>query len=361
MKIVHLIDSFSYCDGCARVVFFLAREQKRRGHDASVIIGGGDAIALLESEGLRPLAMPSIGHRQRSARGFCEGILRLRAVLGSEKPDIVHAHHFYAANMARAALLARDSRLVQTVHANLPPGGRLPQHPARRLIAVSASTRDAIVQRLPGLAGRVDVVYNAVEFPGFERETRDNAGFSSCMSRRKGRFLVAFIGRFVDVKGWRVLIRALESLKERIPILLALAGAGEEESELKEELARARIDHELLGLLRDVKPLLEEADLLAFPSLRMEGFPIVLLEAGLAGTPVVASNTDGVPEIVEHERSGFLVPPGSAVALADAIERLREEAFRRALGEALRLRVEAEFTIGRMAEGVERTYTLAGA
>jgi glycosyltransferase involved in cell wall biosynthesis len=79
---------------------------------------------------------------------------------------------------------------------------------------------------------------------------------------------------------------------------------------------------------------------------RREGIPVTLMEAMASGLPVVASRLSGLPELIEDGRSGLLVPPGDARALADALARLcAEPELRAALGRGARARVEAEFDL----------------
>ena len=84
---------------------------------------------------------------------------------------------------------------------------------------------------------------------------------------------------------------------------------------------------------------------------------MLLIEAGLAHTPVIATRTDGVPELIMHEEHGLLVDPGDARALADAIVRmLSDSSLRARMSDALRQRVHDSFSVESMADGVLRVY-----
>ena len=79
---------------------------------------------------------------------------------------------------------------------------------------------------------------------------------------------------------------------------------------------------------------------------KREGLPVVLIEALAAGVPAVASDLSGIPELVETDVTGILVPPGDAEAIADALERLaRDPALRARLAAGGRARVAAEFDL----------------
>ena len=101
-------------------------------------------------------------------------------------------------------------------------------------------------------------------------------------------------------------------------------------------------------------------DVLALPSVALEGLPLSILEAMAAGLPVVASQLSGIPEVVVNGVSGTLVPPRDAVALADALEPLvRSEPLRIRMGTEGRRRVESEFSLERMSSRVQALYAQA--
>src|SRR5439155_17641773 len=112
----------------------------------------------------------------------------------------------------------------------------------------------------------------------------------------------------------------------------------------------------LLGHRDDVAERLAAADIFVLPS-RSEAFPNALLEAMAAGLPVVASAVGGILEIVEHGRTGLLVPPGDASALADRLMRvMADPALGRRLGDRARAEVEAQYSFDRMVAAFEDVY-----
>ena len=110
------------------------------------------------------------------------------------------------------------------------------------------------------------------------------------------------------------------------------------------------------GFRHDLSRFLGHIDLLVHPALD-EGLGIVLLQAGAADLPVVATPVGGIPEIVRERENGLLVPPGDADALAAAINRLLDARdLRIRFGRAGRLIVEQEFSLDRMVEGNLEVY-----
>lgn len=152
----------------------------------------------------------------------------------------------------------------------------------------------------------------------------------------EGRTLVGFAGRFVEEKGFDVLLRALPLLRDRVPdVQLVFAGEPNVHYERFFEQCRPLVEAAgerltLLGLLRDPQRIADfhaMCDVFVLPS-RSEMMALVQVEAMLAGTPVVASDIPGARVVVRETGFGLLCPPGAPQALAAALEgalRRREE------------------------------------
>jgi glycosyltransferase involved in cell wall biosynthesis len=140
--------------------------------------------------------------------------------------------------------------------------------------------------------------------------------------------------------------------------MLAIAGGGAEKERL-EALAASKglaAHVKILGHREDVPDLLAASDVFVMPSL-WEGLPLALLEAMLAGKPVIASRTSGIPEAVNDGVDGLLTTPGDVGELATALRGvIASPARRAALGGAARARATAEFTLDAMADGYERVF-----
>ncbi len=134
------------------------------------------------------------------------------------------------------------------------------------------------------------------------------------------------VARLDEQKGHRHLLDAIAIVAARRPnLILLLAGEGPLEGVLRAQCASLGISQRVrfLGYRRDVPELFEAADIVVLPSL-YEGLPLVAIEALGAGRPLVATEVDGTPEVVIEGKTGLLVPPANAAALAAAIERLLE-------------------------------------
>ena len=130
------------------------------------------------------------------------------------------------------------------------------------------------------------------------------------------------IARFHPAKGHHTLVEAAKLLQGQFPGLhLLLIGEGPLKETIRESLDTLKIPYTLTGFLQDAYRALPAMDIFILPSIH-EGMGLVLLEAMQRCTPIVASRTGGIPELVRSEKDGLLVPPGEPEALAHACTRI---------------------------------------
>lgn len=190
---------------------------------------------------------------------------------------------------------------------------------------------------------RVTVVPNAVPVPADVSPEPRRVGY-------------LFVGRLSAEKGADIAVMAAD----RAGVCLSVAGEGPEASALARLSGRARF----LGGLEspELAALVRSARGVVVPSVGVENAPMVVLEAMAAGTPVIASAIGGIPEQVEHDVSGLLVPPGDVTALAEAMRRLESDnVLVEQLGDAARERVKRDFSPEKHMESLMRVYREVGA
>ncbi len=169
---------------------------------------------------------------------------------------------------------------------------------------------------------------------------------------------ILFIGQAVERKGLPVLLRAFEALREQIPATLTLVGAS------AAEIAPMLLDDRGVRALGKVSEEqkneeLRRAEVLCAPSLRGESFGMVLTEAFAASTPVVASNIPGYRDVARDGRDSLLVPPGDALALAEALRALALDPGRRASMAAAAREHAERFSWAHVAEEIVDVYEQA--
>jgi glycosyltransferase involved in cell wall biosynthesis len=172
------------------------------------------------------------------------------------------------------------------------------------------------------------------------------------------------IARFAPLKGQHIFVEAAREVSKRYPRAeFVLAGAplfGEERYQDQVRTAALSVENksvQLLGFVDDVPGLLQELDVLVNPSTQPEGFGQVIVEAMMAGKPVIASASGGPVDVVEDGVTGRLIAPDDALALGRAIGEMLDEPEQSAMmGRRGRLRALQRFDIRETTRQVEQVY-----
>ena len=352
MHVAHLTIPFDYACGVSRHVLLLAREQAKR-HRVSVITPAGAATSLLDKENIRWMAMP-IAATQKNPWDAFRALTRLITFVRRERVDVLHAHHRYPAVLARLVSAAvRNVHTVATCH-YMAEGTPRFSYPVEGVIAVSDATRRHLIDALGVAEERIRVIPNALapsDMHCDEHRARPPFQLDDGVATLIG------VGRLEEAKGFSTLLEAAGRLRGRgrAPRVI-LVGDGPMRSEL-EGLAQIHgVELWITGTVPSARPYLALADVFVHPS-HTETFGLAVAEAGLAGCPVVCTNVGGLPELVDHGRTGLIVPPHDSALLAAAIaELLDDETKRRCLStafhEAMQLRARPEL----MAESTHDVY-----
>jgi glycosyltransferase involved in cell wall biosynthesis len=166
----------------------------------------------------------------------------------------------------------------------------------------------------------------------------------------------------VAIKDLRTLVAAFAQAVASYPRLcLLLVGDGPERAILEDFIRTCGVADRVrtLGWTEDLSRVYATMDICALSSLN-EGTPVALIEAMAAGKAVIATNVGGVPDVVKHEETGLLSPPGDAPALAAAMVRLAASPEdRRRMGAAGRQRAATRYSIDRLVDDIEALYQSA--
>lgn len=267
---------------------------------------------------------------------------RLSRVMRKFRPDIVHTHSY----VLRYALPVTRSAIVHTVH-NLATRevdlvGRMVHRVALRRGARFVAIGNTVARSFRTTYGTepAATIPNGVDLaaPSVNRaEWRRAHGFT------EDDVLIVSVARLDPQKNPLLLMHALP---DDARCHLLLVGDGSMVAEVRRH-ATYRVH--VLGVRSDIADTLFASDIFALAS-DYEGLPVSVIEAMAAGLPVVATSVGGVPELVEHDRTGFLVPPRDRAGLLRAIEKLAIDApLRKAMGKRGALR-SREFGAARMIE-----------
>ena len=308
--------------------------------------------------------LPNAEYRVRTLAG---GRFRIRTVfeiskcLRKDSIDLVVSQGTVANAYARAASLLSGVQSLVTVHSDpyfdYPNSfvrfvyavvEHLTRFPTKHYIAVSEYLKKKLMAA--GVkADKVSVILNGVKDPGLDSRLRGNDG--------GGVVVIGSIGRLHKVKNYVELIRACSKLHITNYKLLII-GEGSERSNLEKQIAELglRDKVELVGNVDDVSELMSQIDFYVQPSLS-EGFGLTVVEAMLAGKPVIVSPCGSLPELVEDGNTGIVMKSTGAVDIAKAINGLLSNKERaQELAVAGQAYAVSNFGVEKWVNETEKTY-----
>ncbi|MDB6106335.1 MAG: glycosyl transferase [Gammaproteobacteria bacterium] len=368
MRILHIVDSLDR-GGLEHVVCDLSAEQLRRGYQVGVycLHAPGSLAAGLEATGVQV----TCGHK-RAGADF-RVVRELRRLATESHVALLHSHSMMPNYYACAARLLAP-RAITVVNTRHDMGSTRPNDPREKLyrlsvpltrfaVMVSERVKERFVAAGIVPARKARVVLNGIrtdcprrDEPGQRAEARRRLGAAD------GQFAIGCIGRLVELKDHATAIRCLAKLPPgRQQPRLFLIGAGPLQGQLEALTMELGLGSrvQFLGERSDARELLPGLDVFLLPSLT-EGHSIAMLEAAAAALPIVGTRVGGNPEIVEHERTGLLVPAGDEASMVAALQRLFGDTVLAArMGAAARAWALKHISVPAMADGYESVYAEA--
>ncbi|HVS21966.1 MAG TPA: glycosyltransferase family 4 protein [Pyrinomonadaceae bacterium] len=370
--------------GAERVLLMILSKLDRSRFDPVVLCpADGRLIESVRALGVKtvevdPLAARFTWRVDRLVRyvvSFISVVRAARVAVVREAPDIVQANSIRAGLVMSAATVGLSVPVVWHVH------DLLPRHPLSTLIRlfVCASRRNQVIAISRAVAARfsgklfrlfrrrvpVMTILNAVDLERFQPDSESRKELRRALGVAEGQVLIGSVGQLTPRKGQRELIDAFAEVAREIPnaVLLIIGEAlFNRDAEYAESLVRAANSSgfadriRFLGPREDVPALMRALDLLVVNS-RAEPFGLTVVEAMASGTTVLASATDGIPEIVRHGESGWLVNGGDHASLVAAISMLLCDAnLRRRLSDNALRDVRARFSAVRFSAEMNAFY-----
>jgi glycosyltransferase involved in cell wall biosynthesis len=354
-RILHYVDGDAF-GGTERSLLQLVEGLGRRGYECSIRCHQEPELARMRDEAdakglsIRQVRRPS---GWRTPGLLCQLAREFRAF----HPTILHLHMpsvLGCRDAVAAAALARVPVVIATVQLWIPQPQRLAVHLKQRLlsrfidryVAVSRAIAMQLSEEFHVPREKVRVVYNGTSIP--PRRT------TSSPATARGAVRVLTACRLHAQKGLEDLLHAVPRVSGAI---FLIAGDGPDRPRLEDIARRLCIADRVrfLGFRNDVARLLDACDLFVLPSL-YEGLPLVLLEAMAHERPIIATAVPGNEEVLA-DGAGITVPPRDPDALAAGITALASNPARaRHLAAVGRERVEANFSVDRMVDGVVQVY-----
>lgn len=324
--------------GVERHILTLADGLRERGVNPLILLFcEGELAAQLRQRGLQPFILPS------SNRALLATLRLLAQILLQHQISVVHVHGYKATVYCALARRRHPFAVVKTVHGLPEP---VSNNPLNMLRDRAYHALDCVATQ----ACRATVCYVTQELQEQYRSSHQTLrakvipnGVTTSQEQVMARpvelettwFNLVIVGRLDKVKGLHVAIGALASDYLGPDIHLHLIGSGPLAPELQAQAGQLGLSPRVhfLGFRRSALEYITFCDVLLMPSLH-EGLPYTLLEAMAAGKPIIASCVGGLAEVLQHETTALLVPPGNPTDLGRAIAHLyAQPELRRRLGE----------------------------
>ena len=364
-KILYVITKSNY-GGAQKYVYELATEAQKRGYTVEVASGGtgepnaetGLLIEKLEAAGIETRMIHAF-QRDMSAWQDCKAFFELAKICLRSRPDTLHLTSSKAGGLGTlVGRILRVKNIIFTSHGltmdetwrpwwqrtliTIATWGTLTL--AHHTILINQDTY-ARARKMPGLQNKVHCVPNGIK--EFSTIAFDHALQELSLTLPKDVVIIGGIGELHPNKRWSELVIALRLLPENVHVVIF--GEGEERAAL-ERLAKHHTLSDrvhLLGHVPEAKKYLSLFTIFILPSAK-EGLPYVLLEAGLAHKPVIASNLPGNQDIIESGKNGLLIDPKSAEFSTSIAMLIRDEGLRNRLAHELHTKVTSTFSVQKM-------------
>jgi glycosyltransferase involved in cell wall biosynthesis len=372
-RLVHIITRLEL-GGAQQNTLYCVEHHDRERFEVALVAGEG---GMLDSEASRisnadVRLVPWLRH-PIAPLADVRAVFRLASWLRSHRIDVVHTHSSKAGIVGRlAARLAGVPVVIHTVHgwsfndtqskvvrAAFVRLERLAARWSHRLVVVSSRNRDTGLAHGIGAPELYRTVHSGISIDQFRRPRGVRNAMRASLGYGEHDVVVGCVGNLKPQKGPLDFVEAAAAalrLNRRLRFVVVGDGPLREDVERRVEELGLREHFRLLGWRRDVGDLLQALDVFLLTS-RFEGLPRSVLQAMAAGVPVVATEVDGTPEVVRHEETGLLIPPGAPDAAAAAVARLAHDPglAERLRGQAAQELSEA-FDIDRMVHDLERLY-----
>lgn len=374
MKILYLITKSNY-GGAQKYVFELANTAQNKGHDVLVACGGTGAkdatlgpLATKLSEVDIPVFQVKNFMRDMSFSNDILSFIEVYRLLKKVTPDVLHVTSSKAGGIGAAAgRMAGVKNIIFTSHGlTMDETWRptwqkilitfstwLTLRLAHHSILINSETFERAKKLQPKPAS-ISLIKNGIQKINFVE--REGARAKLIPYLPPSTVWIGGIGELHPNKNWSALIHTVATLPKHIH--LVIIGEGEERDQLLLLIKNLGLENRVhfVGYVESAQEYLKAFDIFVLPS-KKEGLPYVLLEAGLAELPVIASDLPGNRDIIETGMTGLLVEPTPTLLTATIQFLLRDDGVRKRLGQALKIHIENNFSLTTMYEETFKLYT----
>lgn len=372
-RIAHIITRLSQ-GGAQENTFHTVRLADRSRFDVDLISGPtrgheGSIEDAVEAAGITILREPHLVRAPVPHRDWL-ALRGLTQKLKEGRYDLVHTHTSKAGFLGRlAAERAGIRHVVHTPHGNVFHGYFngpitrfyvwMERHAARRTGRIIELTEGGIKEHLAEGIGQREqyrVVFSGIDTAPYEKAIARRMETRATLGIAEADVVIGGVGRLEPVKGFNHFVEMARTLRAQVPKLkFIIVGDGAQAPQLQQEAGTSGLV-QFLGRRVDIPDLMAAFDVLVVPSIN-EGMGRVILEAGAASVPVVATRVGGIPDIVDDGETGLLVAPRAPDELATAVLALVHSPERcHMMGAAARAKVVPHYSLATMVQRIEAIY-----
>ena len=347
--------------GVERGVVETNREFTLLGNDSHVISAGGRLVEQLVHGGgyhheLDVCSKNILTAPLRSSR--------LSKLMDLVNPDIIHARSRVPAWLAHFANKKRKRPFVTTVH-GLNSVNRYSKimTSGDRVICVSEVVRDYIIKNYNTDPNIIRVIQRGVDMNQFNPQQVDTASVSQLRDKFNlhGKLVITSVGRITWLKDYETFIKSMAKLCQHTPeaVGLIVGGYRKDKSDYFKSLQQLVADYKLEGRIiftgsqEDIASIYNLSDIVVNASLKMGNMGRTVVEALAVGIPVIATTFEGLRNLVEDDKNGYVINNKDVDGLADALIRTLQASF---TAEAIRATVPEEYTLDHMVKSILGVY-----
>lgn len=334
MRILQIMPEFGLA-GAERMAENLTLSQLKAGHDVKVVSLYNYHSAItdnLESKGVEIIYLNKKGGIDLSVIG------RLRKVIASFSPDVIHTHRYILFYTFLARMLTSvNAPIVHTVHNEAKKELNFAYRKINNLlfliskcypVALTKKIKETIIDEYIGIKD-LPIIMNGVN-------TNNIQPIKTDYKASPDSFNILHVGRFAEAKNHETIIDSFAKFhQQHLKSTLTFFGEGVKFEKIKEKVKVDQLTDciFLKGVSGNVTSHFHEYDVFILPSL-FEGMPITIVEAMAAGMPIIASNVGGIPDIITNGKNGILIKPEENDITKALNELANNEELRKQLGEA---------------------------
>lgn len=352
IKVLHLQTELNLACGVTRTISQIIKYSSQD-FNHHLISLGGDGIDRFYEFGFNHVALRI---NRNSFIGTIKVIVFIIKYSKKNSIQIIHSHHRYFDSLSWILKLFLPIKTVTSVHSKV-NNKKFLSYKAEVLIACSNSIKEHLNKNFNIPNNKIQVIYNSAETVNINN-IRDKEELLQELNIPNGSMIIGFIGRIdFNEKGLDILLEAFKELKQKFTnLFLILVGNGLNENEVRAFMKKNQLNAILIPAVLNVNDYLNLIDIFILPS-RIEPFGIVIVEAGLMKKPVIASNVDGIPEILDDEKNGLLFESGNIEELKKQIISLyNDKELIKKLGGNLQKKILEYFTTDKIIPKYEQVY-----